>query len=115
MPRPPAAKIVHYRPPAFHFGPYDKKPVGEVVLSREGLEALRLFDVQGMDQEEAAALMGVSRQTFGRVLAAARRSVSTSLVGGLGIRIEGGSYEMAPGRGRGGPGRGRGRRRGRRA
>ena len=61
--------------------------------------------------EEAANLMGVSRQTFGRVLAAARRSVSTSLVGGLSLRIEGGSYEMAPAPGRGGPGRGRRRRR----
>jgi predicted DNA-binding protein (UPF0251 family) len=97
------------------------KPVGipargmeEVVLPVEGLEALRLSDLDKLDQETAAARMDVSRQTFGRILAEARELVSEALVMGKMIRIQGGSYALAcAGRwGRGGP-RGRSHRGGR--
>jgi predicted DNA-binding protein (UPF0251 family) len=75
----------------------------EVVLSVEGLEAIRLSDYQGLDQETAAGMMNVSRQTFGRLLAEARAIVADALVTGKILRIEGGHFEMPP--------RGRGRRR----
>jgi len=83
----------------------------EVVLPVEGLEALRLSDLEKLDQETAAARMNVSRQTFGRVLAEARQVVAEALVMGKMIRIQGGSYTL-PGVGRWGRGRpgGRGRR-----
>jgi len=111
MPRPRRCRRVQAEPPARRFGPYDRRPVGEVLLPVEGLEALRLAEVEGLDQEAAAQLMGVSRQTFGRVLAAARRAVATALTGGMALSVAGGDYELAPpGRGRGrGWGRGRGR------
>jgi len=61
-------------------------------LPLEGLEALRLSDIEGLDQETAATQMGVSRQTYGRVLTAARRVVAEALVYNLRIEIGGGSY-----------------------
>ena len=71
------------------------RPVGpapeelrRLALPLDGLEALRLTDLVGLEQAEAAQHMGVSRQTFGRILAAARRTVSQALVGGLALRIE---------------------------
>ncbi len=67
----------------------------EVSLTVEGLEALRLADLEGMTMERAAGEMGVSRHTFGRVLAEARRTVSEALVGGRALRIEGGNYRIA--------------------
>ena len=79
----------------------------EVVLPLEGLEAMRLADIENMDHEAAAEKMHISRQTFGRILADARKLVSEALVMGKMIRIHGGSYVM-PGLGR------RGRRFGRR-
>jgi predicted DNA-binding protein (UPF0251 family) len=94
------------------------RPVGipardlkEVILPLECLEALRLSDLEKLDQETAAARMNVSRQTFGRVLSEAREMVAEALVVGKMIRIHGGAYTLAGvGRsGRGGP-RGRGRR-----
>jgi predicted DNA-binding protein (UPF0251 family) len=94
------------------------RPVGipardleEVVLPLECLEALRLSDLEKLDQETAAARMNVSRQTFGRVLSEAREMVAEALVVGKMIRIHGGAYTLAGvGRwGRGGP-RGQGRR-----
>jgi predicted DNA-binding protein (UPF0251 family) len=119
MPRPRKARLVQGGPMANVFKPLGipARSLEEVVLPVEGLEALRLCDLDKLDQETAAARMNVSRQTFGRVLAEARGSVSEALVMGKMIRIQGGTYTLAsPGRrgqgrsrGRGGHG-GRGRR-----
>jgi predicted DNA-binding protein (UPF0251 family) len=76
----------------------------------EGLEALRLADEQGLDQETAAARMGVSRPTFSRILAEARHVIAKALVNGWAIRIDGGSYELRPRHRAGRDGRGRQRR-----
>ncbi len=63
-----------------------------LVLSVEGLEALRLVDCEGMQQIEAADRMGVSRPTLGRVVGEARRIVATALSCGKAIRVDGGEY-----------------------
>ncbi len=75
----------------------------EVILSVDEYEALRLADMDGLSQEEAAKKMGISQPTFYRLLSSARRKVSQAIVNGKAIRIEGGNY-MVNGRGRmGGP------------
>jgi predicted DNA-binding protein (UPF0251 family) len=66
-----------------------------VTLNLDGLEALRLADAEGLDHEQAAELMGISRPTFSRLLAEARGIVAKGLVNGWAIRIEGGNYEFA--------------------
>jgi uncharacterized protein len=73
------------------------KPVGvpmatleEVVLSVDELEAIRLADLEGLYQEQAAERMNVSRQTFGRIVEAARQKVARVLTEGFALRIEGG-------------------------
>lgn len=125
MPRPRKCRLVQGHPPVDLFKPQGV-PMSElrgVVLPVEGLEALRLSDAQGLDQETAAGLMGVSRPTFSRVLAEARATVARALVNGWAIRIQGGDFEVRPrtdtggggwdGRGRGkGGGQGRHGRRG---
>jgi predicted DNA-binding protein (UPF0251 family) len=67
---------------------------GEISLSVEGLEAIRLSDFEHLDQETAAKMMEVSRQTYGRILSEARGIVSEALVTGKALIIQGGSYEM---------------------
>jgi predicted DNA-binding protein (UPF0251 family)/predicted Fe-Mo cluster-binding NifX family protein len=69
--------------------------LNEVYLPFEGVEALRLADLEGMSQQEAAERMHVSRHTFGRILAEARKVVSQALVQGLALRIQGGDYIVA--------------------
>ncbi len=59
-------------------------------LALDGLEALRLADFEGLYQEEAAGRMGVSRATFARVLADARRAVTKALLEGRALVIDGG-------------------------
>jgi len=68
----------------------------EACLSVEGLEALRLADVEGLTMQEAAAVMEVSRHTFGRVLAQARTAVARALTEGRALRIEGGHWAVKP-------------------
>lgn len=66
----------------------------EVLLSFEELEALRLAHGEQLYQEAAARRMGISRQTFGRLLDAAHQKVTRALCGGLALRIEGGTYHL---------------------
>ncbi len=61
-----------------------------VRLDLDGLEALRLADLEGLYQEAAAERMGVSRATFGRILTTARARVAEALLAGKALRIGGG-------------------------
>jgi predicted DNA-binding protein (UPF0251 family) len=66
----------------------------DVVLTVDEFEAIRLADLEGLYQEQAAERMGVSRQTFGRIIEFAHRKVAEALVRGKALRIEGGEIEM---------------------
>ena len=66
----------------------------EIVLSVDELEAIRLADMEGMYQADAASQMKVSRQTFGRILTSAHEKVGRALVKGMALKIEGGQYEI---------------------
>ncbi|HBQ25135.1 MAG TPA: hypothetical protein DD791_01955 [Syntrophomonas sp.] len=64
----------------------------EVILLVEEVEAIRLKDYLGMEQEECAHNMKVSRPTFQRILVEARAKIADALINGKSIRIEGGDY-----------------------
>jgi predicted DNA-binding protein (UPF0251 family) len=66
----------------------------QVRLSLDEFEAVRLADHEGLYQEAAAEVMGVSRQTFGRILESAHRAIARALVFGSSLHIEGGSVTM---------------------
>jgi predicted DNA-binding protein (UPF0251 family) len=97
MPRPRKRRRLMREPqPAIY------KPVGvplksleSTVLLHEELESLRLADLEGRYQEEAAGQMGVSRSTFQRIVTEARRKVAQALVGGTALQIEGGTFLVA--------------------
>ncbi len=59
----------------------------QILLLPEELEALRLADLEGLSQMEAAERMGISRSTFQRILDRARRQVSLALVEHMALRI----------------------------
>jgi len=62
------------------------------VITVDELEALRLSDYLGLNHEEVARQMKVSRPTVTRMLARAHQAVADALVNGKAIRIEGGDY-----------------------
>ncbi|MGB5925806.1 MAG: DUF134 domain-containing protein [Dehalococcoidia bacterium] len=78
------------------------RPVGipvnalqSVRLSLEELECIRLKDLEGLEQEECARQMRISRPTFHRILESARKKLADALINGKAIQIEGGNFELA--------------------
>ena len=61
----------------------------EVAMELDEIEAIRLADLEGLYQVDAAARMGVSRQTFGNIIARAHQKVACALLGGKALRIAG--------------------------
>ena len=94
MPRPKKPRFVSGYPTLTAFIPQGIPVSGEVFLTVEEFEAIRLSDFEGLDHEAAANMMEVSRQTYGRILANARRIIGEALVTGKALRIEGGNYEF---------------------
>jgi predicted DNA-binding protein (UPF0251 family) len=66
-----------------------------VRLSVEEAEAIRLKDLESLEQEECADKMHVSRPTFHRILESARKKLADALINGKAIQIEGGNFELA--------------------
>jgi predicted DNA-binding protein (UPF0251 family) len=97
MPRPRGCRRVAGPPGCVLFKPagVPAAHVTEMVLEIDELEAIRLADLEGLYQEDAAERMDVSRQTFGRIVSSARRKVAQALVQGMSLRIGGGIVEMA--------------------
>ena len=60
----------------------------ELILTMDEYEAIRLADLVGMYQDEAAYSMGISRQTFGRIIESARLKIADAIVNMKAIRIE---------------------------
>jgi len=89
MPRPLCPRRIAHRPPADYFKPagiplYDLQ---EITLGADEMEAVRLADDEDLYNIEAARKMGVSRQTFDRILIRARRKIAAALVHGQALRI----------------------------
>ncbi len=94
MPRPKKPRFVSGYPTIVAFVPQGMPVTGEVFLSVEELEAIRLTDFERLDQETAAKMMEVSRQTYGRILSNARGIVGEALITGKALKVGGGTYQM---------------------
>ncbi|OAA93447.1 hypothetical protein CLCOS_09340 [Clostridium coskatii] len=94
MPRPTKFRRVEFFPENTYFVPLGKRKceIDETVLKVEELEAMRLKDIEELNQEECAKKMQVSRQTFQNIIDSARKKVAVALTEGNAIRINGGNY-----------------------
>lgn len=72
---------------------YDLK---ETILTLDEFETIRLVDLEGLYQEDAAKEMRISRATLGRILETAHRKIADALVHGHLLRIEGGQVNAGP-------------------
>ncbi|MTI68461.1 MAG: DUF134 domain-containing protein [Firmicutes bacterium] len=64
----------------------------ENILKVEELEAIRLRDLEGLNQTACAEKMKISRQTFQRIYNKAKKKVADSLINGKAIKVKGGNY-----------------------
>lgn len=97
MARPTQCRRVGSMPESNYFSPrgVPLSALEEVILTVDEFEAIRLADLEGSYQEQAAEKMNVSRQTFGRIIESAHKKVADALVKGKALKIEGGEFEMA--------------------
>ena len=96
MPRPRHCRRVAQLPQANFYKPrgIPLSVLEHVTLTVDELEAIRLADLQGLYQEQAAEKMNVSRQTLGRILESAHKKIADALVNGKALLIEGGPIEL---------------------
>jgi len=90
MPRPKLPRCNCFNPGVYYFKPQGVPlcELEEEVLCSDEITAIKLYDIDEMEQMDAAAKMGVSQPTFARVLRSARRKISESIINGKAIRIE---------------------------
>ena len=94
--RPRCPRRIETEPSVTYFKPRGV-PMSEldvVLLSLEELEAIRLSDLEGLGQEEAAQRMGISRRAIWEDLQNARRKIAEALVKGKALEIKGGDYTL---------------------
>jgi predicted DNA-binding protein (UPF0251 family) len=96
MPRPRMRRMVGMEPGTTYFKPagIPKSALEETVLTVDEYEAVRLKDLEGLGQDEAAGRMEISQPTFNRLVMSARKKLADAIVNGKSIRIEGGNYAL---------------------
>ncbi len=77
MPRPKRPRTIHSPPSVDGFKPSGTGHAGEVTLSFEEFEAIRLKDFENLSQEECAKKMRISQPTFHRLILVAKLRFKT--------------------------------------
>ncbi len=90
MSRPQKGRCCQVTPNAIYFKPRGIPLVQleEMNLELDEVEALRLADYERLYHQEAGLAMGVSRATFGRIVASARHKGAQAIIKGMALRIE---------------------------
>ncbi len=94
MARPRKWRRVCTLPRVSTFGPVDLSlGVNEIIIMTvEEYESIRLMDLEGLNQEKCAEVMGIARSTIQRIYDDARKKLADSVVNGKILKIEGGDY-----------------------
>ena len=91
MTRPRRPRCLHFKPSVYYFKPQGipLRELEEIVLLPDELEALKLYEIDELEQTEAAEKMKISQPTFARLLGSANKKVAQAIIKGKAIRIEG--------------------------
>ena len=96
MVRPRLCRRVRFNPDITYFKPrgIPLRELEEVILLVDEYEAVRLKDLEGLEQEECAKKMNVSQPTFHRLVLSARKKIADAIINGKAIKIEGGNFRI---------------------
>ena len=88
--RPKISRCLRFKPNVYYFKPQGipLRELEEVILLPDELEALKLYEVDGLDQKQAAIKMKISQPTFARILDKAHKKTTEAIIKGKAIRIE---------------------------
>jgi hypothetical protein len=107
MPRRRKYRQIGFAPVVTYFKPrgIPLSSLQEVELTLDEIEAIRLVEVEDLDQIHSAQKMTISQSTLQRILAQAHKKIAQALIYGQAIKIKGGEVIMPRGRINGGRGR----------
>lgn len=90
MVRPRLCRRIKFNPEVNYFKPQGipVRCLEVVQMSLEEMEALRLKNLEGLEQTQAAQKMNTSQSTFARILASAHQKIADALINGKAIKIE---------------------------
>lgn len=97
MARPSRCRRVCAEPAFRGFAPQAQETAGQVVLTVDEYEAIRLVDYEKRTHEQCAAQMEISRTTATEIYERARFKIADSLVNGKALSISGGHYRLCRG------------------
>ncbi len=92
MARPRLCRRIRFRPDVTYFKPAGIRMMNleESVVAVDEFEAVRLKDLEGLEETDAAQKMNISQPTFNRLVRQARKKIADAIVHGKAIRIESG-------------------------
>lgn len=97
MARPSRCRRVCAEPSCYGFAPQVEKSAGEVILTVDEYEVIRLIDQEKHTHEQCAVQMEISRTTVTEIYERARSKIADCLVNGKTLRISGGHYRVCHG------------------
>ena len=88
--RPKLCRRLRFQPDVLYFKPQGVPlhQLEEIVLLPDELEALKLYEIDGLEQTKAAEKMNISQPTFARILDSAQKKVAEAIIKGKAIKIE---------------------------
>jgi len=90
MPRPQKPRHLRFKPNVHYFKPQGVplRMLKEVVLEPDELEALKLHDIDDLEQTQAAEEMKISQSTFARILNRTYKKLAQGIINGKAIKIQ---------------------------
>jgi len=90
MPRPRIPRCLRFKPNVYYFKPQGipLRELEDIVLLPDELEALKLHEIDGLEQIVAAKRMEISQPTFARILGSVHKKIAEGIISGKAIRIE---------------------------
>ena len=89
MSRPRLCRKIRFNPHVNYFKPQGipMQCLEIVELTIEEIEALRLKNIENLDQKQAAKKMNTSQSTFQRILSSSYKKIAQALIKGKAIKI----------------------------
>lgn len=89
MPRPKLKRLLKFSPNVDYFKPrgIPLSELEETELLADEIEAIKHYYIDGLDQTQSAARMGISQPTFARIIDSACKKVAEALINGKAIKI----------------------------
>jgi len=90
MPRPKLCRRLRFKLKVHYYKPrgVQMRDLKEIKINREELEAIKLKDYDGLDQNQAAEKMKTSQSTFQRILFSARSKIAKAIINGWALCID---------------------------